>query len=277
MNSNDFRYLADVLMKRSGLALTEDKSYLLESRLRSVARAHGQADLPALVNILRNQPNNEALLKEITEAMTTNESMFFRDTKPFDALKLRLLPAIKPYLRGGNLNVWCAACSSGQEPYSLAMMFEDEAELMSNIHYRILATDIDTQVLKRASDGAYSQFEVQRGLPIQLLLKHFEQQDQNNWQIKADLKQKIEFRYMNLLDNFASLGKFDVIMCRNVLIYFDRETKAKVLDRIVEQMNPYSLLFLGSSETVIGLTEKLKPLRGEPGVFVRSDASLAIV
>lgn len=275
MTPMEFEFLAALLRKRSGLALTRDKDYLLESRLKSVARKYGHDSLSVLVRALQTSTPTEAMLCEITEAMTTNESMFFRDNKPFVSLKQKILPALVPNL-SGTLNIWSAACSHGQEPYSIAMTLEEERAKLAGNSYKITATDLDTQVLKKAMDGHYTQFEVQRGLQIQMLLKYFTQRDSNTWQVNESLKRAIQFRQYNLLDSFTPLGKFDIIMCRNVLIYFDEPTKKDVLARLAECLTPHGVLFLGSAETVIGMCDSLKPLTGEPGIFIHRESKLSV-
>lgn len=277
MTPMEFEFLSSLLKKRSGLALTRDKDYLLESRLKSVARKHGHEDLSALIRSMQVNVPSEALLVEITEAMTTNESMFFRDNKPFVSLRQKVLPSLAPHLAGTPLNIWSAACSHGQEPYSIAMLLEEERAKLGGGGYKILATDLDTQVLQKAKEGIYTQFEVQRGLPIQMLLKHFSQRDNNSWKINDTLQKNITFRQYNLLDSFSPLGKFDIIMCRNVLIYFDETTKRNVLARLAEALSPHGLLFLGSAETVIGMCDALKPLTGEPGIYVLRESKLSLI
>ncbi len=276
MNPQEFRFLSELLKKRSGLALNEDKGYLLDSRLKSVARSHGHEDVSALVRYMQTNIVNEDLLREITEAMTTNESMFFRDNKPFDSLRNILLPSMRRHLNT-KLRVWCAACSNGQEPYSMALTLMENPGLLQGLDDSITATDIDTQVLKKAEQGIYTQFEVQRGLPITILLKYFDQRDNNNWQAKQELRRKVKFESFNLLSSYSGMGKFDVIMCRNVLIYFDEKTKRDVLERLCECMHSHSLLFLGSAETVMGITDKLKPLNGYPGIFTLTNSTLDII
>lgn len=276
MTPMEFEFLAALLKKRSGLSLTRDKDYLLESRLKSVARKYGHESLSALTRAMQTSAPTEEMLRDVTEAMTTNESMFFRDNKPFMSLKQKILPAMTPNLTGGVLNIWSAACSHGQEPYSIAMTLEEEKARLGGLGYKILATDLDTQVLAKADEGKYTQFEVQRGLPIQMLLKFFTQRDSNTWQIGDGLKKNIQFRQYNLLDSFSPLGRFDIIMCRNVLIYFDEATKRAVLARLADALNPHGVLFLGSAETVIGMCDALKPLPGEPGIYIHRDSKLVI-
>jgi len=181
-----------------------------------------------------------------------------------------------PSVSTGTISIWSAACSHGQEPYSIAMTLEEEKARMGGCGYKILATDLDTQVLKKAGEGLYTQFEVQRGLPIQMLLKYFSQRDSNTWHINDSLKKNIQFRQYNLLDSFSPLGKFDLIMCRNVLIYFDEATKRSVLARLAEALTPHGVLFLGSAETVIGMCDALKPLPGEPGIYLHRDSTLTV-
>lgn len=276
MTPMEFEYLASLLKKRSGLSLSRDKDYLLESRLKSVARKYGHESLSEMVRSMQLSTPTEPMLKDITEAMTTNESMFFRDNKPFISLRQKILPAMMPYLAGRPLNIWSAACSHGQEPYSIAMTLEEEKPRLGGMAYKITATDLDTQVLKKADEGLYTQFEVQRGLPIQSLLKFFSQRDSNGWQVNESLKSHIHFRQYNLLDGFAALGRFDIVMCRNVLIYFDEATKRDVLARLAATLHPHGVLFLGSAETVIGMCDALKPLSGEPGIYVHRDSTLVI-
>ena len=273
MRPDEFSFLSELLKKRSGLHLTPDKEYLLESRLKPVARTHGQEDVSGLIQLLKAQPSNQALLKDLTESMTTNESMFFRDNKPFLRLKEALLPRMQPHYKSSKLRIWSAACSNGQEPYSLAMTMEENKLLQGALGYEIVATDLDTQVLAKAQEGIYTQFEVQRGLSIQMLIKFFGQVEGGNWQIKPELKRNVRFKQQNLLEPFSAHGTFDIIMCRNVLIYFDEATKRDILERLAKCLHPHGLLFLGSAETAMGLTTKLKALSGESGVFVRDDST----
>jgi chemotaxis protein methyltransferase CheR len=264
MQDSEFAFLAGLLKQRSGMSLTKDKQYLLETRLLPVARNCGYSSLEELISCLKQNPTRQ-LLVEVTEAMTTNESMFFRDQKPFAQLKNVIIPHLRKIKPSGPLRIWSAACSSGQEPYSVAMTLNDMPQAGA---YSIIATDIDTTILQKASEGKYTQFEIQRGLPIQLLLKNFEQVDGNHWKVKDSLKKNIEFRAHNLLENFSSLGKFDLIMCRNVLIYFDNETKSEVLEKLAGALEPHGRLMLGSAETIISFTDKLKPFEQERGIFM---------
>lgn len=254
MRSDDFNFMAELLRQRSGLLLTPDKTYLLDSRLLPVARIHGCQTLPALVALLRTR-RPENVIKDVTEAMTTNESSFFRDAKPFEFLRKELLPRFKQKLAGRqSLRIWSAACSTGQEPYSIAMSLLEEAAHMPGWRYEMIATDLAGKVLDKAAQGVYSQFEAQRGMSIQLLIKYFDSRPDSCWQVKDELKKMVQFKSQNLLESFAPLGRFDLILCRNVLIYFDEATKNKVIANMTTQLNPQGVLILGSTETIMDHT-----------------------
>ncbi|MGQ9367630.1 CheR family methyltransferase [Azospirillum sp. A39] len=266
MRVEDFDMFATLLKQRSGLVLTKDKAYLLESRLMPVARKWNMKGLDELAATVRTR-KDEALLRDITEAMTTNESSFFRDTKPFDQFRQVVLPrlltarAAKRHIR-----IWSAACSSGQEAYSLSMLLQDEAAKVAGWRIEIVGTDISAEMVERAKSGIYTQFEVQRGLPIQMLVKHFKQMG-DKWQINANLRQMVSFREWNLLQDLGGLGQFDIVFCRNVLIYFDQPTKQKVLESIARVMPPDGVLYLGGAETVLGITNRFKPVDGQRGLY----------
>jgi len=267
MNDSDFEFISKLLKQRSGLALEKDKLYLLESRLLPIARSCGAADLSGFITIMRSRPD-EKIIKEVVDAMTTNESMFFRDQKPFEQIRNVVLPQIKQARPGGGkIRIWSAACSNGQEPYSLAMCFLEEAFKMPGFTYEIVATDISDRVLDKARQGIYSQFEIQRGLPITLLLKYFKQLPDNNWQISENLRNMINFRNQNLLADFSILGRFDIVLCRNVLIYFDEATKRGVLENIAKILDRSGVLMLGSTENIFGICDKYKVSETERGLF----------
>ncbi|MCK5547070.1 MAG: chemotaxis protein CheR, partial [Rhodospirillaceae bacterium] len=235
MNPEDFNFISTLIKSRSGLALTPDKAYLLESRLMPVARKHGHNGLDDLIGALRTR-KEEPLIIEVVEAMTTNESFFFRDNKPFDLLRDEVLPPIlEARADKKHLKIWCAAASSGQEPYSIAIVLKELGVRLAGWNLDILGTDISHDILKKAAGGHYSQFEVQRGMPIQLLLKYFDKKDEA-WEIKPEIKNMVKYKYYNLLEKLAPLGGFDIVFCRNVLIYFDAETKGKVLEQIASLM-----------------------------------------
>ncbi|MEX0582061.1 MAG: protein-glutamate O-methyltransferase [Sneathiella sp.] len=273
MNSQDFQLFGDIVRKRSGLVLTEEKIYLLESRLVPLARRRGLESLEALAEEVRRS-SDERLLNEITEAMTTNETFFFRDTKPFDIFSAAVLPQlIQSRSAKKSLRIWTAACSTGQEPYSIAMLLKEEAAKMAGWRVEILATDISNEVLEKAKAGLYSQFEVQRGLPIQLLMKHFQQVGEM-WQIDSSIRAMVKFQPKNLLEDLGGMGQFDVVFCRNVLIYFDQATKGKVLNQVHNILADDGALFLGGAETVLGICDSFKPVEGQRGVYTSAKRGL---
>lgn len=267
MKIGNFELYRDLLRERSGLVLTQEKSYLLESRLRPVAKKWGFDSIDALTLELRGMADDR-LIKDVVEAMTTNETLFFRDTKPFKLFEETVLPYLSENRRAGeSLKIWCAACSSGQEPYSLAMLLKEQKAKLQGRRADILATDISHEILNAAREGIYSQFEVQRGLPIQQLMTNFTQINEK-WQINEDLRKMVRFEYFNLLESMARMGPFDVVFCRNVLIYFDEPTKKQVLENIAGTMKKDGFLFLGGAETVLGLTDKFEPMTDKRGIYV---------
>lgn len=272
MTPIDYEFLRKLLKERSGLMLSADKQYLLESRLLPVARKAGVASLPELVVKLRGA-GAEALTVEVVEAMTTNESFFFRDKLPFEHFQNFILPALlATRARQKRIRIWCAAASTGQEPYSLAMVLKEMSRQTEGFRIEIIGTDISTEVLEKAKVGLYSQFEVQRGLPIQLLVKNFTQVGEM-WQIASDVRAMVQFRPLNLLRDFSSLGMMDIVYCRNVLIYFDQATKIDVIDRIAKLTAPDGFLSLGAAETVVGLTDSFKAVTGRRGIYAPNAAA----
>jgi chemotaxis protein methyltransferase CheR len=261
-----FETLSNLLKTRSGLIIGMDKLYLLETRLASLVKREKLTDLNGLAERLR-RPGSDALAREVVEAMTTNESFFFRDDKPFQHFRTQALArmvAARP--PGSQLRVWSAASSSGQEAYSLAMIVAESAAVLAGRKVEIVGTDIARDQLTRAREGIYSQFEVQRGLPVQMLMRYFKKED-SNWRIADSIRAMAQFREYNLLSDLRSLGKFDVVFCRNVLIYFDQATKSRVLEAIAGLMPPDGLLYLGGAETVLGITSRFAPMPNERGVY----------
>ncbi|MEZ5690450.1 MAG: protein-glutamate O-methyltransferase [Rickettsiales bacterium] len=250
MQAQDFQYLADILKKRSGLALTDDKAYLIESRLLPIARAHKLQDIKQLCDLLRLRPN-ESLLVEITEAMTTNESSFYRDIKPYEALRKIVFPMLMERPNAAKkLRIWSAACSTGQEPYTISMCIKEDSKLIG-WNFDIVATDLASKVVNRAKEGLYSQFEAQRGLPIQMLVKYFTSMPDTSWKIKDNIRSMVEFKLQNLLESYITLGKFDIIFCRNVLIYFDEPTKAEITAKMAKSLNEGGVFIIGSTESLV--------------------------
>lgn len=261
MNAESFAAIAALVRARSGIVLTPDKGYMLETRLAPILKREGMASLDMLALRLRDI-RAERLARDVTEALTTNESSFFRDGKPFDHLR-RLLPGLVAGRPAGHrLRIWSAACSTGQEAYSVAMILSE----LGMRQAEILGTDLSREVVEKAREGFFTQFEVQRGLPVQMLVKHFRQEGAR-WQVRPELRAMTRFEERNLLGEHRSLGRFDVIFCRNVLIYFDPPTKGRVLNALAAQLAPDGVLYLGGAETVLGLTEKLVAVAGERGAY----------
>ena len=267
MSPEDFDYLRKLLKERSGLVLAAEKQYLAESRLLPLARRHGMSTLTELVGALKAGAT-PTLAGEVVDAMTTNETFFFRDKVPFEHVRDVVLPAlIAARAREKRIRIWCAAASTGQEPYSIAMTLKGMEAALAGFRVDILATDLAGDVLERAKAGIYSQFEVQRGLPIQMLVKYFRQADES-WQIAPELRNMVQFRTLNLLNDFSPLGRFDLVFCRNVLIYFDQPSKSQVLERLARQVPDDGYLILGAAETVVGLTDAFKPMQERRGLYV---------
>ncbi|OQW51284.1 protein-glutamate O-methyltransferase CheR [Candidatus Raskinella chloraquaticus] len=267
--SHEFEFLRRFLKDRLGLVLTPDKQYLIESRLMPVARRHNLKGLSEIV-LLLGKPGNDALAVEVTEAMTTNESFFFRDKVPFDHFQQVMLPALTPARQSQKrLRIWCAAASTGQEPYSLAMILNELAARYAGWRIEITGTDLSREVLEKAKAGVYTQFEVQRGLPVQLMLKYFEQNG-DTWRLSQNIRSMVKYQTFNLLDSFSSMGQFDIIFCRNVLIYFDNDAKIDIMNRMAKQLAPDGFFVLGAAETVVGLSNAFKPMPDKRGLYIHN-------
>jgi chemotaxis protein methyltransferase CheR len=265
VNPPDYEYLRKLLKDHSGLDLSADKQYLIESRLLPLARKASLAGLPELVQKMKG--GSPAFIAQVVEAMTTNETFFFRDKIPFDHFRDTIMPEmLQARVARKTLRIWCAAGSTGQEPYSIAMCLKEMSAALTGWRVEILATDLSQEVLEKSRAGIYSQFEVQRGLPIQLLVKYFRQIGEL-WQINADIRAMVQHRPLNLLQDFSHLGKFDVIFCRNVLIYFDQETKIDVFERMNRQIEPDGMLMLGAAESVVGITDAFRPYPDRRGLY----------
>jgi chemotaxis protein methyltransferase CheR len=261
----DYEYLRKLLKERSGLVLSSDKQYLVESRLLPLARKAGLTGITELVQKMKT--GGDALTVDVVEAMTTNETFFFRDKVPFDHFRDTVIPKlVEARATRKSLRIWCAAGSTGQEPYSLAMSLKEMGSMLSGWRLEILATDISVEVQEKSKAGIYTQFEVQRGLPIQLLVKYFKQVGET-WQLNADIRAMVQHRQLNLLLDFSHLGTFDVIFCRNVLIYFDQDTKVNIFNRLAKSLEPDGFLALGAAETVVGLTTVFKPYPDRRGLY----------
>ena len=250
ISATDYEYLRKFLKKRSGIDLSLEKQYLAESRLAPIAREAGCNDLAGLFQQIRKGSNT--LSDALIEAMTTNETSFFRDKSFFQQFRENIIPTlIRNRSDRRTLRIWCAASATGQEPYSVAIALKETPAIEKNWRIEIIATDLSQQVLVKAVSGRYSQFEIQRGLPIQLLLKYFGKNG-DLWEINPEVRKMVRFRPLNLLSVFSHLGRFDVILCRNVLIYFDQTTKADILRRLGHNLEKDGFLALGSAETIMG-------------------------
>ncbi|TAH65117.1 MAG: protein-glutamate O-methyltransferase CheR [Rhodopseudomonas palustris] len=268
MTPADFDFLRKFLKDRSGLDLSAEKRYLIESRLLPLARRLNLPGIPELVQKVRS--GAEPLASDVVEAMTTNETFFFRDKLPFDHLREELIPKLlQARASRKSLRIWCAACSTGQEPYSIAMVLKEMGEQLAGWRTEIIATDLSRAVLEKSRSGLFSQFEVQRGLPIQLLVKYFRQSGEI-WQLNPEIRAMVQFRQLNLLQDFSHLGKFDIVFCRNVLIYFDQDTKISIFNRISKLLESDGYLALGAAETVVGLTDTFKPHTTRRGIYLQN-------
>jgi chemotaxis protein methyltransferase CheR len=253
LTPGDFNFLRDLVRTKSAIVLEDGKEYLVQSRLAPLLRSEGIATIAELIVGLRNR--KPGLEGKVIDAMTTNETSFFRDIHPFDALRTTIIPELMEKRRSTRqLTFWCAASSSGQEPYSLCMMLKEAFPELAGWNVKFLATDISPSMLEKSKSGRYSQLEVNRGLPAQYLVKYFERSGAD-WQIKADIRSMVEFRLANLAEPMPMLAPLDIVFIRNVLIYFDRDTKKRILQGIRKNLKPDGVLMLGSSETTFNIDE----------------------
>jgi chemotaxis protein methyltransferase CheR len=272
--SQAFDALCEYLRRSSGLVMEQSKKYLVESRVMPIVRREKLSGLDELVLLLQ-KGSSPKLAKDVIEAMTINETYFFRDKSPFDQFRSVMLPAVIAARQNEKrLRIWSAAASTGQEAYSLAMILDENAARMPGWKIEIVGTDLSDQVLEKARKGVYSQFEVQRGLPTPMLLRHFNQIG-DSWQISDAMRAKVSFRQLNLLSDFTVLGRFDIIFCRNVLIYFDAARKNDILNRMSRILAPDGFLTLGASESLIGLKTDLVSNAEHRGIFTRASGSMA--
>jgi chemotaxis protein methyltransferase CheR len=270
----DFTYIADLVRRESAIVLEPGKEYLVESRLLPVAREVGAETISGLVQLLRRDPDPE-LRGRTVEAMTTNETSFFRDVHPFTALADTVLPELvearRPHRR---IDVWCAAASSGQEPYSVAMLLDELLGSEASWETRVLASDISARMLERTTLGVYTQLEVNRGLPVQRLLRHFEREG-HQWRAKQNLRSMIRTQLVNLDGPWPAMPCMDVVLLRNVLIYFDVPTKKRILARVRDVLRPDGYLFLGGAETTLGLDDSYERVQVGRAPAYRLRAGLA--
>ncbi len=257
MTDQDFDFIRKLLRERSAIILEPGKQYLVESRLTPLAQKLKLGSIGALVDRLRNQPYN-GLHTQVIEAMVTTETSFFRDHHPYEAMRKAVLPDLIARRAGERrLTIWCSACSSGQEPYSVALLLREHFPELAGWQVTILATDLSREILERARAGRYNQIEVNRGLPAALLIKHF-QQDGTHWQLKEEVRRMVEFRELNLAQPWPALPRMDLVLLRNVMIYFEVEAKKAILGRLGRLLRPDGYLLLGGAETTFNLDDSYR-------------------
>jgi chemotaxis protein methyltransferase CheR len=267
MKGEEFEFLASLLKRGSGLSLTPERTELITGRLKAVAERHGFATIPALVQALRN--GNESLVRSVIEAATTRDTSFFRDSIAFDALRDQILPALlRARSPSRRLRIWCAAAATGQEPYSLTMII-DEMPQFAGWEIQILATDVSADAIERAGTGLFSEAEVQRGLPMRMLSKYF-RKETAGWRIADELRDRVQLRVFNLMDCFAGLGMFDVIFCRNVLMYLDATAKSDILERLGGSLEADGYLVIGAAETTLGACNSFTVLPNLGGITMKA-------
>ncbi len=270
----EFDQFRQFLEDACGISLGDNKQYLVTNRMRRLMDDHKIADFGELVRNLRHGFNRK-LKEQVIDAMTTNETFWFRDVYPYDHLKNTLFPQLMGPANKviGPIRIWSAACSSGQEPYSISMMVEEfKLKNMGTLprQVQIVATDLSTTVLEQARAGEYDKLSVMRGLSNERLDRFFDKTPQGNWKVKSVLRDRIDFRPINLMDSYAALGKFDIVFCRNVLIYFNADLKRQILQKIHASLKPQGILYLGSSEGLAGAADLFEMVRCDPGILYKA-------
>jgi chemotaxis protein methyltransferase CheR len=260
----NFRYICDFIRDEAAIVLEEGKEYLVETRLASVVRDEGLPSIDELVLQIK-KAGKWPIKQKVVDALTTNETSFFRDITPFEILRTAVLPdLIEKRKETKSLTIWCGAASSGQEPYTFSMMLRENFPQLADWNIDFLATDISQEILEKAKRASYNQLEVNRGLPAMLLVKYFEKIG-TEWRVKENIRKTVRFKELNLIKPFNCVPRSDIVMLRNVLIYFDQETKRDILARVREVMRPDGYLFLGAAETTLGLDEQFSRKAFEKG------------
>jgi chemotaxis protein methyltransferase CheR len=270
MRPEDVETVRQLVHARSGVLIDPGKTYPIETRLAPVARREGFASLDDMVQAIRTH-RNDRLMWAVAEALAPGDTSFFRDRAPFDQFRDEILPALVASRRDRPIRIWSAACATGQEPYSLAMVVDDERPKLQGARIELFGSDISERALEKAQSGVYTQFEVQRGLPIRLLVRHFDKTDET-WTLAPRIRQMVRWRRINLLADLRALGLFDVIFCRNVISTFDAATRRRVLEQLARALPDDGWLVLGLDETVVGVTEALRPVQGRRGVYAPNPA-----
>lgn len=274
MDQSDFNQFREFLEDACGISLGENKQYLVSNRIRRILEDNKIENLGELVRLLRLSTNRR-LREQVIDSMTTNETFWFRDTYPYDHLKNvhfpHLLSANNKSM--GPVRIWSAACSSGQEPYSISIMVEEYKRQQMGVlakNVQIVATDLSTIVMEQAKSGDYDKLSVVRGLSQERLERYFDSPNNDVWRVKSFVKERVEFRVLNLMDSYAGLGKFDMVFCRNVLIYFNADLKRQILQKIRASLKPQGILYVGSSESLAGASDLFEMVKCEPGIFYRA-------
>ncbi|GLQ32210.1 CheR family methyltransferase [Litoribrevibacter albus] len=265
---NDFDQFRQFLENESGIVLGDNKQYLVASRLRKIMQ---EADLHDLKDLLSKVKFNGRLKERVIDAMTTNETLWFRDKHPYRILKEIIFPEFVSQKKS-SLRIWSAACSSGQEPYSMSMMVDEYNRTNPGKRVnqaQILATDLSSEILEQAKRGSYEKLALARGLDADLQKRYFTENPDASWTVNRDIKSRVDFRSLNLLSSYASLGKFDIIFCRNVLIYFSAEQKQDILTRLGRQLNPNGYLVIGATESLTGLNHIYEMIQCRPGLIYK--------
>jgi chemotaxis protein methyltransferase CheR len=266
LGDSDYRTFCQFLEQQCGIVLGDNKMYLVKSRLSPLMSRFDIASLQELVNRTL-KPTERQLRAAVIDAMTTNETLWFRDTYPYELLKSKLLPEMD---KGRGVKIWSAASSSGQEPYSIAMTIQEykaQAGAASRSMFTVLGTDISNTMLDICKNAEYDELALSRGLSVERRRKFFQASSNGMMQVNSDVKRLVNFRHLNLLDSYHVLGKFDIIFCRNVLIYFSAEIKSQIINKFADQLNPNGYLVLGASESMSGLSDKFNMIRCSPGII----------
>jgi len=272
LNGEELQLLRSMVQARSGVVIDPSKTYFIETRLAPIARREGFPSVAEMVGAIRVR-RDDRLMWAMTEALTSTETAFFRDVVPFTQFKEEILPVLATGRSDEPIRVWSAACSTGQEVFSLAMCVDEIASRLGGCKVELFASDISEACLEKAQAGVYNQFEVQRGLPARLLLRHFEKVGEA-WRISPALRQNIRWRRANLLADLSALGQFDVIFCRYAVYLFDEPTRRRVIEQLSRNLNPGGFLVLGLTETAQG-SDRLRPAPGRPGLYQRLDGGPA--
>ena len=265
MKPEEIEIIRRIVQARSGLVIEPDKTYRIETCLAPVARREGFGDISEMIRDIQTTRNSD-LMWTVTESLANTETSFFRDRAPFQQFREDILPELAHARDGAPIRIWSAACSTGQEPYSLAMIVDDEASKYPGLKIELFGSDLSERCLEKAQSGLYTQFEVQRGLPIRLLVRHFEKNDET-WSLNPRIRQSVRWRRVNLLADLTGLGQFDVIFCRNVVSGFDPQVARRVLDQLAAALPEDGRLILGIEETASDFTDALRPIAGRRGVY----------